>query len=124
MSQRPTICLFHLANWRHVDLTTQRKDYHGGQPLFTTQRGRPITRANLRHIIERICTREDLPRYTPHNFRLTLAVNYLRNYLNIYTLQEMLGHTTLEMVKRYLVISQNDLEDAHRHASPVEKWGL
>ncbi|HPL70345.1 MAG TPA: hypothetical protein PLR56_09190 [Brevefilum sp.] len=42
----------------------------------------------------------------------------------IYTLQEMLGHTTLDMVKRYLAISQNDLDDAHRHASPVEKWGL
>ncbi|MGB3973412.1 MAG: hypothetical protein WBL58_04575 [Peptococcia bacterium] len=52
------------------------------------------------------------------------AVNYLRNYPNIYTLQEMLGYTTLDMVKRYLAISQNDLDDAHRHASPVEKWGL
>jgi hypothetical protein len=32
----------------------------------------------------------------------------------------MLGHTTLNMVKRYLAISQSDLDDAHRHASPVE----
>jgi site-specific recombinase XerD len=83
-----------------------------------------MSRHNLRHIIERICARADLPRYTPHDFRHTFAVNYLRNYPNIYTLQEMLGHTTLDMVKRYLAISQNDLDDAHRHASPVENWGL
>lgn len=108
--------------WKY--LATQRKDDHVGQPLFATGRGQPLTRTSLRHIIERICARADLPKYTPHDFRHTFAVNYLRNYPNIYTLQEMLGHTTLDMVKRYLAISQNDLDDAHQHASPVEHWGL
>jgi site-specific recombinase XerD len=108
--------------WKY--LAAQRKDDHLGQALFATQRGQPLTRTHLRHIIERICARADLPKYTPHDFRHTFAVNYLRNYPNIYTLQEMLGHTTLDMVKRYLAISQNDLDEAHRHASPVEKWGL
>lgn len=108
--------------WKY--LASHRKDDHVGQPLFATQRGRPITRTHLRHIVERICARADLPRYTPHDFRHTFAVNYLRNYPNIYTLQEMLGHTTLDMVKRYLAVSQNDLTEAHRQASPVEKWGL
>ena len=108
--------------WKY--LATQRPDDHLGQALFATQRGQPLTRTHLRHIIERICARADLPKYTPHDFRHTFAVTYLRNYPNIYTLQEMLGHTTLDMVKRYLAISQHDLTDAHRHASPVEKWGL
>jgi len=108
--------------WKY--LATQRVDDHVGQSLFATQRGRPLTRTHLRHIIERLCARANLPKYTPHDFRHTFAVTYLRNYPNIYTLQEMLGHTTLDMVKRYLAISQNDLADAHRHASPVEKWGL
>ncbi len=110
------------AIWKY--LAMDRKDDHMGQPLFATQRGRPLTRTHLRHILERIAARADLPHYTPHDFRHTFAVNYLRNYPNIYTLQEMLGHTTLDMVKRYLAISQSDLDDAHRHASPVEKWGL
>lgn len=110
------------AIWKY--LAMDRKDDHVGQPLFATQNGQPLTRTHLRHILERIAARADLPHYTPHDFRHTFAVNYLRNYPNIYTLQEMLGHTTLEMVKRYLAISQSDLDDAHRHASPVEKWGL
>lgn len=110
------------AIWKY--LAVDRKDDHLGQALFATQRGTPLTRTHLRHILERIAARADLPNYTPHDFRHTFAVNYLRNYPNIYTLQEMLGHTTLEMVKRYLAISQSDLDDAHRHASPVEKWGL
>ena len=110
------------AIWRY--LAADRKTDHMGQPLFATQNGGPLTRTHLRHILERIAARADLPHYTPHDFRHTFAVNYLRNYPNIYTLQEMLGHTTLDMVKRYLAISQSDLDDAHRHASPVEKWGL
>jgi hypothetical protein len=36
----------------------------------------------------------------------------------------MSGHSTLDMVKRYLAISQSDVKDAQMHASPVEKWGL
>jgi len=36
----------------------------------------------------------------------------------------MLGHSTLDMVKRYLAISESDVKSAHQHASPVANWGL
>jgi len=36
----------------------------------------------------------------------------------------MLGYSTLDMVKRYLAISESDIAEAHKHASPVENWGL
>jgi len=92
--------------------------------LFSSSRNRPLDRNNLRHILERICDRANVPRYSPHDFRHTFAVNFLRNYPNIYALQQMLGHSTLDMVKRYLAISESDVADAHRHASPVENWNL
>ncbi len=51
-------------------------------------------------------------------------MNFLRNGGNMYALQMSLGHTTLNMVKKYLNLAQADLEAAHRQASPVENWHL
>lgn len=97
---------------------------HDYEYVFVTDSGRPLDRNNVRHIIKRLCKQADVPEYSPHDFRHTFAVNLLRNYPNIYALQQMLGHSTLDMVKRYLAISERDVQQAHKHASPVENWGL
>ena len=39
-------------------------------------------------------------------------------------LQTILGHESLEMVKRYLKSAQTDLQTAHQDASPVMNWLL
>lgn len=97
---------------------------HESRYLFATLQNRQLDRANVAKIIARMCQRANVPAYSPHDFRHTFAVNYLRNYPNIYALQQMLGHSSLDMVKRYLVLSESDLQNAHMHASPVEHWNL
>jgi hypothetical protein len=51
-------------------------------------------------------------------------IQFLRNGRNIYTLQALVGHTTLDMIKRYLAIAQTDLDSDHEKASPVKVWKL
>jgi len=92
--------------------------------LFTDDHNHALGRNAINQILRRLCKKAGVPLYSPHDFRHTFAVEYLRNHPNIYTLQETLGHTTLDMVRQYLVISQSDIREAHRRASPVEHWGL
>ncbi len=60
----------------------------------------------------------------PHKFRHTGATQFLRNGGNAFTLKEILGHSTMTMVERYVHLPQVDIEEAHRHASPVYNWDL
>lgn len=92
--------------------------------LISDEKGHQLGRNAINLMLRRLCQKAHVPIYSPHDFRHTFAVEYLRNHPNIYTLQETLGHTTLDMVRHYLVISQSDIKEAHKRASPVENWGL
>lgn len=109
------------AIWRY---TAARDDMPADAPLFATQGGGPLDRQQLRHLLDRLGRRAAIPDVHPHRFRHTFAITFLRNGGDIYSLQKLLGHTTLDMVKRYLSIAQADVEAAHRNASPVANWKL
>jgi integrase/recombinase XerD len=92
--------------------------------LFVTRMGRPITRSRLLKILSAIGRRAGVMKVTVHRFRHTFAVNYLWNGGDAYSIQMMLGHSTMEMVKTYLALAQADLDANHLQASPVSNWRL
>ena len=94
------------------------------EPLFVTARQRPLERYQLRRLVVRIADRAGVQNIYPHRFRHTFAINFLRNGGDIYSLQRILGHTTLEMVKNYLAIAEADVNAAHKRASPVANWKI
>lgn len=103
---------------------TSRPEARVNEPAFASSSGRQIERNNLGNMLEGAGKRAGVEDVHPHRFRHTFAITFLRNGGDIYTLQEILGHTTLEMVRRYLEIAQADIERAHRRASPVDNWRL
>ena len=109
------------AIWRYL---TSRPDARPDDPLFANHLDRPLTRDALRHLISRLGERAGIPNANVHRFRHTFAINFLRNGGNAYTLQRLLGHSTMTMTKIYLALSAQDDSDNHRHASPVANWRL
>ncbi len=79
---------------------------------------RPMNRDSLRQLISGIGEKAGVKNAHPHRFRHTFAVEFLRNGGNVYQLQDLLGHTTLEMCRRYVTLATNDLKEIHRRASP------
>lgn len=105
--------------WRHLSTSESTNDY-----LFTSNTGKPLYRDNVSAMLYYWCDKADIKRFSPHKLRHTYAISFLRNGGNIYALQYSLGHTNLEMTKRYLAISHVDIIEAHKLASPVSNLGL
>lgn len=89
-------------------------------PLFTTTDDRPFTRNLLLKTCQRIGQRAGVAHCHPHTFRRTFALWSLRAGMNIYILQSMLGHTTLELLRTYLALVDTDRATAHQEHGPVD----
>lgn len=62
----------------------------------------PVTDATLRQMFRKLKKRSGIPRLRAHLLRHTFATRYLENGGDMYALQQILGHTSLEMVKKYV----------------------
>jgi len=94
------------------------------KPVFVTIGGNPLDRNQLLKMLVHLGKRAGVNDVHPHRFRHTFAINYLRNGGDPWSLQMMLGHSSMEMVRKYLAIAQADLSSNHRRASPVDNWHL
>ncbi len=90
-------------------------------PLFVNQAGERLTLTGIQQLLKRLRARAGVgARCNPHTFRHTFARNYLVNGGDVFTLQRMLGHTSLEMVRRYVALADGDVALRHRAASPAD----
>jgi len=85
---------------------------------------RPMTRNVLGHLLRRMGRRAGIANVHPHRFRHTFATNYLRNGGMESVLQDLLGHSDPEMVRRYAHLVESDRAADHAQASPVDNWRL
>jgi integrase/recombinase XerD len=74
--------------------------------------GQPVASNTIQERIRKYGRLADIPiRVSPHSFRHTFARNFLMAGGDIFTLQELLGHSTLEMVRRYVRLFGRDRQN-------------
>ncbi len=88
--------------------------------LFVTEKGDRLTYWGLREIVDRRAAQAGIKPPTLHSFRRAFALAMLRAGVDIYMLQELMGHADLQVLRRYLKLMDQDLQTAHRCGSPVD----
>lgn len=63
-------------------------------------------------------------RVSPHTFRHTFAVNFVRNGGDPFTLQKILGHSSLETTGRHCELAEEDVLRRHRKLTPLSTMDL
>ena len=89
--------------------------------LFLSRGGKPITVNTVKLVFSRLAKSSGVNRLHAHLCRHTFAINYLLNGGDIFSLREILGHTTLEMVNHYLHFTSSQITAQHRKYSPMDR---
>lgn len=89
--------------------------------LFVSKNGDGITYNGLRLLLDRrvkLAKLETKP--SLHDFRRAFALNMLRNGVDIFALQRLMGHADLQVLRRYLAQNDEDSQLAHVRGGPVD----
>ena len=90
-------------------------------PLFQTLSGKRLTPNGLRSALLRIGDRCGV-HVSPHIMRRTFATLSLKAGMNPLHLQGLLGHSSLEMTRRYCQMVDEDLLEAHKEHGPIDRF--
>jgi len=93
--------------------------------VWVGRRG-PLSRSGLEQVVRRALARAGFqtPKAGPHLLRHTFATLYIKGGGDIFTLQRILGHASVQSTQVYVNMNPRDLIEAHRKWSPLAQMEL
>ena len=88
--------------------------------VFLNSDRRPITQNVVEKVFERVKKAAGLPKFHPHICRHTFSVRYLINGGDVFSLQKILGHSSLDMTRHYVNLANSDVEKSMKSFSSAE----
>lgn len=104
-----------VARW--IDVRTELAT-PGETALFVGVRGRRIDPRTIRTIVHRLSADAGVPDIAPHALRHSAATHVLEGGADLRTVQELLGHSSLETTQRYTHVSVERLRSTYALAHP------
>ncbi|KMY24044.1 recombinase XerC [Actinobaculum suis] len=86
--------------------------------LFLGARGGRINQRAVREVVHRLAAQAGVPDISPHGLRHSAATHLLEGGSDLRTVQEILGHSSLQTTQRYTHISAERLRAAFEQAHP------
>ncbi len=95
-----------------------------GSEVFLSQRGCPISRKTVWHLVKLHAARAGLsPAVKPHTLRHSFATHLLEGGADLRSIQEMLGHSDIATTQIYTQVEAERLLDEHARFHPRNKAG-
>jgi len=89
--------------------------------LWVVHDDKPLARKTIQDRLKKYGKMAGLnKRVSPHTFRHICAKMYIMQGGDIFSLQQLLGHSSLKMCRHYVTLFGTDLQNMHRKFSPVE----
>jgi integrase/recombinase XerC/integrase/recombinase XerD len=111
--------------WRYIFHFRPEPVTPGNGRLFLTLDGKPLIVNAVKLLLNRWGKKAAVPRLHAHLCRHTYATNFLCHSCgDVFRLQQILGHTTLEMVRRYVHFASSQALMNGKTASPVDHMGI
>ncbi len=92
--------------------------------VFLSQSSSPLTENSMKLMFSRLSKRSGVYRLHAHLCRHTFATRFLINGGDVFSLQQILGHSTLEMVRHYVNLASSHIAIQHQKYSPLDRINL
>ena len=101
------------------------KPAHSGiENVFLSVHGTPLTENGIKLTFARLAKQSGVHRLHAHLCRHTFATRFLINGGDVFSLQQILGHSTLEMVRHYVNLASSHIAIQHQKFSPLDRLNL
>ena len=88
--------------------------------LFCNSYGLPLNKRKIQRDIQEYNEKRGVQKTSIHMYRHNFAQMWIQNGGDIFKLQEILGHSSLEMVKEYLRLFGNGLQEDFNSRNPLD----
>jgi len=92
--------------------------------VFLSLSSEPLTENSMKLMFARLAKRSGVCRLHAHLCRHTFATRFLINGGDVFSLQQILGHSTLEMVRHYVNLASSHITIQHQKFSPLDRLNL
>jgi integrase/recombinase XerC/integrase/recombinase XerD len=92
--------------------------------VFLSASNGALTENSMKLMFARLAKRSGVPRLHAHLCRHTFATRFLINGGDVFSLQQILGHSTLEMVRHYVNLASSHVTIQHQKYSPLDRLNL
>ena len=112
--------LYYLDRHRPEEKELEEWGSLGEDHFFLAETRKPMTKNGVTLLFARLKKRAEITgkRISPHIFRHTFAIRYLKLGKDPFSLQELLGHEDMATVKLYMHMNDDDIQEQKRKYSP------